>query len=323
MPDGAILCILFYAIIPVATTVMIARKYLDVRRARRWLATPGKVTASRVASRRYAPNDPSYGMSDSEIRHEPHVEYEYTVGGTKYVGKRIDLSEKISTYELESMLDRYPVGADVTVYYDPADPNTAVLDRHMPTWIWLGGAGCVAIMIAAPLVAAAVYFRGVDWLKAHLADPSRAPFVMAATGFGTVALLMVLGFLLYALKAAMWPTVRGRVVSSGVEAFRSRAYDDIGRRRMHHRSKVVYEYEVNGRTYRGDRVTFGVVSSTTTGVSKRTARRYPVGTEVDVHYDPKMPSESVLRPLALWHLIFLVAAGAVLWLAWAVGTGRV
>jgi hypothetical protein len=76
------------------------------------------------------------------------------------------------------------------------------------------------------------------------------------------------------------------------------------------------------RTYRGDRVTFGVVSSTATGVGKRTARRYPVGSEVDVHYDPMMPSESVLRPFAWWHLIFLVAAGAVLWLAWAGGRGR-
>ena len=85
---------------------------------------------------------------------------------------------------------------------------------------------------------------------------------------------------------------------------------------------MVYEYEVDGHKYRGDRVTLGRVSSTSPGLARRLAARYPVGREVGVHYDPKRPSESVLRPFSPVYLIFVVAAGAVLWLAWAVATGR-
>jgi hypothetical protein len=47
-----------------------------------------------------------------------------------------------------------------------------------------------------------------------------------------------------------------------------------------------------------------------------------VGSEVEVHYNPQNPGESVLRPHSRWHyLIWLVAAG-MFTLAWAVATGR-
>ena len=107
----------------------------------------------------------------------------------------------------------------VTVYYDPADPKTAVLERDFPKWIRAVGVGCVVVAVAAPLVAAGLYFYGVDWLKARLPNPDRAPFVMAAGGFGAVAMLMVVGFLIYVVKAACWPVARGRIVASGVEGF--------------------------------------------------------------------------------------------------------
>jgi hypothetical protein len=304
--------------------VVMVVKYREIRRARHWPATTGTVITSTTVSYKKAPGDPGYDMHDTEVVNEPRVEYEYRVGKKKYRGRRIDLGEKTSGYELEAILDRYPVGATVTVYYDPADPHTAVLEREFPKFVWAVGIGCVVVAVAAPLVAAAVYFHGVDWLKDRLADPGRAPFVMAATGFGTVTLLLAGGFMLYVLKATRWPVVRGRIVSSGVEAYQNWTSDE-GRwtHRTHHKSSVEYEYTVNGRKYRGDRLTIGVVvSATLPGFARRIAARYPVGREVNVHYDPKMPSESVLRPFSLMQLIIFVAAGAVLWLAWAVATGR-
>ena len=320
---GPLIIGLIYAMIPIGITVLMVLKYREVRRARHWPATTGKVIASGVVSHRKSPGDPGYNFGDTEVTNEPRVEYEYRVGKKKYRGHKIDLGEKTSSYELEKILDRYPVGAEVTVYYHPSDPNTAVLERDVPWWVWTAGVGCVVVSIAFPLVAAAIYFHGVDWLKARLPDPKVAPFVMAATGFGAVALFMGLGFFLYILRAYRWPVTRGRIVASGVESFIDRQLDE-GRfyNRRHYKSGVVYEYEVNGRKYRGDRVTLGLtVSSNLPGVARMTARRYPVGTEVRVRYDPKTPSESVLRPFSVLHLIIFVAAGAVLWLAWAAATG--
>lgn len=320
---GPVFIGLVYATIPIGITVLMVLKYREVRRARLWSSTDGKVLVSTVVARRRSPGDPAYNNTHTEISHEPRVEYEYHVAGKTYRGHKVDLGEKTSSYDLEKILDRYPVGAAVTVYYDAADPTRAVLDREFPWWVWAGGAGCVVAAVAFPLVAAAVYFLGVDWLKARLPDPKTAPFVMAATGFGAVALLMGLGFFLYILRAYRWPVTRGRIVASGVEGYYDKRSDE-GRYsyRNAYKSGVVYEYEVNGRTYRGDRVTLGLtVSSTLPGVARMTARRYPVGTEVRVRYDPRTPSDSVLRPFSVLHLIIPLAAGAVLWLAWVAAMG--
>jgi hypothetical protein len=55
-------------------------------------------------------------------------------------------------------------------------------------------------------------------------------------------------------------------------------------------AQVVYEYVAGGQTYRGSRVKFGF-----TPQAKPTVTRYPAGCEVDVHYDPAKPQESVLE----------------------------
>src|SRR4051794_12497911 len=172
---GPLIVGLIYAMIPIGITVMMVRKYREARRARLWSSTDGKVLVSTVVARRKSPGDPGYADTDTEITNEPRVEYEYRVDKKKYRGHKIDLGEKTSSYELEKILDRYPVGAAVTVYYDPADPNRAVLDREFPWWMWAAGSGCVVAAVAFPLVAAAIYFHGVDWLKARLPDPKVAP----------------------------------------------------------------------------------------------------------------------------------------------------
>src|SRR5262249_2096244 len=112
---------------------------------------------------------------------------------------------------------------------------------------------------------------------------------------------------------------------SGTEAFLPR-HDDSYRSnpRMHYKASVIYAYEVNGHQYQGDRLTIGaIVSATFSGMAKRTAAKYPVGAEVDVHYNPQSPGDSVLRPYSWLQLLPLVISASLLAFAWAVGTGRV
>ncbi len=323
---GTAFLVFAVALFPTLLIVAIVTKLWEVRQASRWPSAEGKVIASRVESRTRLPGDPAYDFDDTEVTNEPLVEYEYHVGGRKYRGKRITIGEKTSSYELESLLARYPVGTAVTVYYDPANPQTAVLERDFPASVWAIGVGCVVASIAVPLLAAAIYFHGVDWLKPYLANPDRAPFVAAAGGFGLAVLLFGLAFMGYVRKAAKWPVTRGRIVAADVQAYQNwRRSDFDGRRyRRYYKSSVVYEYEVHGRKYRGDRLTIGVVvSATVPGFARRTAARYPVGAEVEVHYDPNRPGESVLHPRSAMHWLIFVAAGVMLALAWAVATGRV
>jgi hypothetical protein len=287
-----------------------------------WPSAEGKVIASRVQSRRKGPDSLGYDSSDTEMTHAPLVEYEYQVAGTTYRSSRYTIGHGTSEYELESILERHPVGAKVTVYYDPADPQTAVLEREFPKKIWLVAFGCLAFAIGGPLLAVLGYFYGVDWLKANSRAPGNAPFVAALTGFALLTLLFAVGLTAAVVQAYRWPTVRGRIVSSGAETFRQRPTAAGEGYRRHHKAAVVYTYEVNGRQYTGDRVTlFLKVSATTSGPARRTASRYPVGSEVNVRYNPKKPSEACLRPFSLAHLIPWIVAGAMLSFAWSIAFG--
>jgi Protein of unknown function (DUF3592) len=305
-------CGLFAVVAAGGILVAAGVKALEIRRARRWPSTEGRVIASRVEARRSRPG--------GDLSNQPFVQYEYVVGGRTYRGARVDVGERTPGSELEAVLARYPVGAAVTVFYDPADPSKALLERTLPAKaFWAVGCLC-ALILGAPVVAMLAYSGAVDWLSGR-PDGDHAPFVAAAGGFGLAALLMAIGLPFVALRTARWPTTPGRIVSSGVERYIDTDAD--GRRTMY-RATVVYAYEVNGLEYRGDRVTSGgVMSASFPGAARRAAAKYPVGREVMVHYNPREPGDSVLRPWS-WTFVFpLLVAAAVLALAWAVATGRI
>lgn len=318
-------CGSFALLIAGVIVVAVVVKLREIRRAKRWPSTAGRVIASRVQSRRKQPGDAGYDFHDTEVTNEPFVEYEYAVGGRTYSCSRVTIGDMTSASELGTILGRYPVGTAVTVYYDPADPSKAVLERDLPKGT-LWAIGCVlALVVGAPVVVVLVYSGVLGWLESHLANPGTAPFVAAAGGFGLVALLMAVGMCGYVLRASRWPTTRGRIIAAGEEKFRARFSEEsrVYWRTMY-KPSVLYTYEVNGRQYQGDRLRLGVVASATfPWAARRTAARYPVGREVTVYYDPDSPGESVLRPWSWFHLIPPLVAAGVLALAWAVATGRV
>lgn len=324
MSAGAIFILFVVAMFPTLILVAFAVKMWEVRQASRWPSEPGKVVISKVKSHKKKPSEPGYNFSDTEVTNEPQVEYDFLVGGSKYRGTRITIGEKTSGFELESILARYPVGAEVTVYYDPANPKKAVLERDLPMGIMLAGMGCLLLFfIGGPLLALFFYFNGVKWFTSHLANPDQAPFVTAAGGFGLLVLLFAIAFGRMIKQASGWPVTTGHIVSSGVDAYLAR--NDVTDRRLRtsYKSSVVYQYQVNGREYTGGRLTMGVViSASFPGAANRTARRYPVGTEVQVHYNPQSPGESVLHPRSYWHYLLWLVAAVMFVLAWAVATGR-
>ena len=323
MSDGAFALLVAGAFLPTLLTLALVIKYWEVRRARHWPDTNGKVIESVVEARRRQPGESGYHFGDTEVLHEPKVVYEYKVAGKTYRHRRIHFGERTSAYELESYLARYPVGADVTVYYNPADPQDAILERNPFTAGMWAAIGCVMLfLIGTPLLIAVYYFQAADWLKPHLANPQHAPFVAALGGFGLVVLFFALGLTATVWQACRWPIVRGRVVSSGVENFMYGSGDSPPA--PNSKAAVVYEYEINGRKYRGDRVSFAaalfVYSSA--ALSARTAARYPPGTAVDVHYHPKRPSESILKPFSLIPLFPWGIALVIFYFVWTVATGR-
>lgn len=58
------------------------------------------------------------------------IQYRYLVGDTEYLGTRRSFTRVHPAVEdaWQKVIDNYPVGKTVTLYYDPANPGTAVLE---------------------------------------------------------------------------------------------------------------------------------------------------------------------------------------------------
>ncbi len=83
----------------------------EAKRSLEWPSTLGKVIEARRGS------DPV----------KPLVLYRYAVDGRQYEARRIAFRQ-VAGDETAPMLRRYRVGKEVTVYFDPEDPETAVLE---------------------------------------------------------------------------------------------------------------------------------------------------------------------------------------------------
>jgi hypothetical protein len=102
--------------------------FRDQRRARAalsWPATTGRVVESRVEPKSLPGDRPT-------IRFAPRIAYEYAVHDRAYRSERIAFAEafwSLAPQGAAAKVARYPVGAEVTVYYDPRRPAEAVLER--------------------------------------------------------------------------------------------------------------------------------------------------------------------------------------------------
>ena len=103
-----------------------------------WPAVSGHVVASRVGT-------------DHDGDEAAHIKYRYQVGGQEHESDQVSYkvgSAKSRTLAAD-LVARYPVGKSVDVYYDPADPARAVLERGpSKAWLALVGVGVIFLAVA-------------------------------------------------------------------------------------------------------------------------------------------------------------------------------
>jgi hypothetical protein len=95
-------------------------KLRQARAARNWPTAEGTVVLSTI--------------DDRQKESTPHVVYTYTVADTEYTSNQIsfDIFDKPGGEgRIESIIARYPEGTEVTVYYDPGNPSTAILEPEV------------------------------------------------------------------------------------------------------------------------------------------------------------------------------------------------
>jgi hypothetical protein len=94
-----------------------------------WPSTMGTVMLSTLEAR----------SSDDGTTYYPVVHYTYQVRGQTFQGNRIAPGMEVGGTGAGKVVARYPMGAQVPVYYDPQSPSDAVLEKKAPAqWVlWL------------------------------------------------------------------------------------------------------------------------------------------------------------------------------------------
>lgn len=91
--------------------------------AQSWPSTSGTILMSSVQSSRSGRSHSTY----------PVVVYQYVVNGQSYQSQTIKAGEQFLNVRVagqaQATVARYPIGANVTVYYDPVNPANSALER--------------------------------------------------------------------------------------------------------------------------------------------------------------------------------------------------
>jgi hypothetical protein len=119
------------------------REFFLGRESMHWLRTDGVIRSAQLSSESGTDGGTTYGAK---------VSYEYRVDGFSYVGTRICFGDYQTSEggHARSILDRYGPGAKVPVFYDPSNPNRAVLETGVHGGVWLPlGVGSAFWIVAA------------------------------------------------------------------------------------------------------------------------------------------------------------------------------
>ena len=291
--------------------VAAATKLIELRQAKSWLPATGCILSAGIETRRH-----QFEGEPETVKNVPAVKYEFKVGGRTVDGTRISIGDE-GALDIEATLKRYPAGADVTVYYDPRDPTKCVLERDFTQDlkdanlskrdVLSGCLGGIAMLVALGIAIWGLVTYGPDFVRAHFPHlHAQAPMPIALICFGLVVLMFFFAARRTAKQAAAWPSVRGKIVKSAVDEYDER--DSDGKWSTMYRPAVEFVYAVNGRELHGNQIKLGTTISAGKGYAAKVAAKYAVGSDVDVHYDPKQPTTAALENPTGMYWIILAAA---------------
>lgn len=96
----------------------------------------------------------------------------------------------------------------------------------------------------------------------------------------------------YRQTAQNWPSTTGTILMSSVQSRRSSRHGGHSNYPV-----IVYQYEVNGKTYQSQRIKAGeqFFNVNVSWEAQKIVDRYMIGAKVPVYYDPNNPAEAALE----------------------------
>ncbi len=91
-----------------------------------WPTTPGTILSARSIETVTA--SPSAGNRSATVTYHAEIKYQYEVEGRRQMGDRVSFGYLSSKDQAQAVVDRYPVGAEVKVFYNAISPEHSVLE---------------------------------------------------------------------------------------------------------------------------------------------------------------------------------------------------
>jgi hypothetical protein len=226
-----------------------------------------------------------------------NLKFQYEVNGQSYRTDQLWFGQTVGSgdsSEAELRRFRYPLGDKVKVSYDPADPSIAsVHPGFQAEALWLPGAGLAFLV---PAVMAFIIFRSAFQGSSGMAV-GLTIFTLVFMTIGAVILFFGGRGVLRAWQSQRWPTTRGVVVYGRTEESQSSTTTDDDEEMVSttYGARLVYRYEVDGRTHYSNTRTFGQLAGSDAEWASRIAALYPLGREVTVAYRPDAPDIATIE----------------------------
>lgn len=130
---------------------------------------------------------------------------------------------------------------------------------------------------------------------------------VVSIAIGILVLILSTFFLIKTEQAKIWPTASGKIIASEV-------VNQEDRKGNPYSAKIQFAYNVNGRDYVSDKISFGEFGYRDAQYSQMMVNKYSLNQKVNVYYSPQNPEEGVLE-FNEAGIYFFMAGGAIFFLA--------
>jgi hypothetical protein len=140
---GALIFGVVFFLVGTILGAIAVNNYRDGEATKSWTPTTARVISAEVQEKVDTVRE-SNGGRRSRYTYTPVVWYEYDVDGRTYQGHQVKADNYSGSQAgAYNTVNRYPVGEEVTAYFDPGDPSRAVLEQGADsTGVYLfGGIG--------------------------------------------------------------------------------------------------------------------------------------------------------------------------------------
>ncbi len=327
--------VLAFSLLAVLVLAAVIYNFVFRRGVEGWSATQGRITRSQAAfkTERFGAEDPHMmGSDEAQVSNadprgvrRPEISYEFEANGQKRSGSRIGLLQTMSNAETDRILTEYPVGKQVTVYFDPKQPGEALLEPESgrsPLW------GLVTLAVICGL--GWLFFSGGGVRQNPLNGLAQAlpnafiPGLVFASLFGLLLLIAFAAWLREYLKVAGFASTTGTITQSSMESFNRYHGRNTGllntKGRVEplklYRAIVEFTYTVAGRSFTSRSIRpSGDVKGPQEHI-KSVLAKYPKGATVKVFHSKATPHWATLERTPVWGWALLAASLICFWLAW-------